>query len=124
MDDATLARLAISCSLAGLLLLYVMTEFVRTPEKRIADMVQLNDGERITVRGFITNIEKLDSRYGIEVSELKSVKITAFTDSKLDDRLKQGVFIEAEGSVREYKGNKELLADKLIVSPHDFCEKK
>ncbi len=110
VNDKTIARVSLCCSVFGLLLLLIVSSFIEAGEATISG---LDDAEErdVTVKGQVVSVRDFDDLAVVEVAEVKSVDVVVFDKRMLD--LKAGDNVSVTGELRDYKGKKEIVAEKI-----------
>jgi len=110
MDDKLLTKLALTCSIFGLLFLFITSLYINPKQITIADLENTKEKD-VLIRGRVTSIKNFESIALVEIAELKTANVVVF-DKRL---LKFGVGdnISVSGELRDYKGKKEVVAEKI-----------
>lgn len=110
MNDKLIARISLGCSVFGLLMLFAASSFIEAEETGISELENTKNKD-VLVKGRVLSVKNFDNLAVVEVAEIKSVSVVVF-DRKM---LKFGVGdnISASGELREYKGKKEIVAEKI-----------
>ena len=113
MKENTLLKIALICSLVGLVILYFISEKV---EIRDYNPTQLNKnvGDDVGIKGVITKISDKGNVVFVEVKQEYPVSIVIFSqDNNLN--LKNGDNVEVVGKVQEYNGKNEIITQKIRI---------
>ncbi len=107
MKEKTLLKLAITSSLTGILFLAIISSMLKIPDKsysefEVDDFVSF-DGKvkKVTSRGNVTIIS---------IEKIELVDVVVFENLKLSE----GISVKVEGTVDEYKGDKQVLGEKIV----------
>jgi DNA/RNA endonuclease YhcR with UshA esterase domain len=112
MDEKTLLKIAIIISIVGLAALFFVSSKVETEEK-IIDNIDMTDIEKdIRIRGIVSDVVDLEKVMILEVSQPKAITVVVFKDGNIS--LKEGDIVRITGSVDEYEGEPEIIADEII----------
>ena len=113
MKEKTLLKISLICSIIGLYALFLINERISVNSKKIAEINSTLLEKDISVRGEITRITKTEGLYLINIKDKsnKEIAIVVFKDQELE--LKKGNIISVEGTIKDYKGNLEILAKKI-----------
>lgn len=113
MKETTLLKIALLCSLVGLIALYLVSIKIEAKEYK-PNVLSKNIGDDVRLLGTVTKVSDKGDVVFIEVSHQNPVTVVLFTD---DDnlKLKSGDNIEVFGEVQEYKGKNEIIAQKIRV---------
>ncbi|MBI2652303.1 hypothetical protein HYX00_02450 [Candidatus Woesearchaeota archaeon] len=113
MKETTLLKIALICSLIGLITLYFISTRIDikdyNPNKLNKDI-----GEDVNLKGVITKITDKGNVIFIEVNQQNPITVVLFSD---DDnlKLKSGDDVEVIGRVQEYNRKNEIIAQKIRV---------
>jgi len=113
MKENTLLKIALICSLIGLITLYFISENIEVKDYK-PNLVDENIGDDVKLNGVVTKISDRGSVIFIEVGQQSPVTVVLFTE---DDnlRLGNGDNVEVIGKVQEYNGKDEIIAQKIRV---------
>ena len=113
MKETILLKIALICSLIGLIVLYFISAKVEVKDYMPAELSK-NVGDNVKLKGAISKINDKGDVVFIEMDYQYPVNIVVFSkDPNLN--LKNGDEIEVIGKVREYKGKNEIIAEKVRV---------
>ena len=112
MKETTLLKIALICSLVGLIVLYFISSKIEVKEYK--PVLSKNIGDDVKLNGIVSKITDRGNVVFIEVIHQNPVTVVLFTD---DDNLKlrNGNNIEVIGKVQEYNGKNEIIAEKIRV---------
>ena len=113
MKENTLLKIAIICSLVGLVILYLISTKIEVNEYK-PNLVNKNIGEDVKLTGTITKIADQGNVVFVEVNQENSITVVMFPDSDYLN-LKEGEDIEVFGKVQEYNGKEEIIASKIRI---------
>ena len=113
MKETTLLKIALACSLVGLVALYFISTRIDVKDYK-PSILNKNIGDDVKLKGTVAKISDAGSVVFIEVNQQNPVTVVLFTD---DDSLKlqDGDSVEVIGEVQEYKGKNEIIAQKIRV---------
>lgn len=113
MQERTLVRLSLIITLLGLSFLFVYAQSLDL--ESASDLEASIDSEKVAMRGTIKNLKIMDKAVFFELEGEKIVytDVILFPDSSV--YLREGDQIELTGQVEEYKGEKELIAEKIVL---------
>ena len=112
MKETTLLKIALICSLIGLVALYFISTKIDAKEYNPSKLNK-NVGENVKLIGTILKITSKDNVAFIEVNRQSPVTVVVFGKENLS--LKNGDTVEVLGEIQEYKGNNEIIAQKIRV---------
>ena len=113
MKETTLLKIALICSLAGLVILYFISTKIEIKDYK-PNILNRNVGDDVNLKGIITKINDKGNVVFVDVSQQNSVPVVLFTDSN-NLNLKNGDNVEVIGKVQEYNGKNEIIAQKIRV---------
>ena len=111
MNETTLLKIALICSIIGLVALYFISSNIEIGDYRPA---LSKSGDDVKLKGTISKISKKDNTEFIVVSQQSDVNVVAFTNGK-NSELKENDKIEIDGKVQEYNRKEEIVAEKILV---------
>ena len=112
MKENTLLKIAIICSLIGLVVLYFISAKIEISDYR-PTLLNKNAGDDVKLEGTITKITAKDNVVFIELKQENNVNIVMFTDSNTE--IKEGNAVEIIGKVQQYNSQNEIIANKIRV---------
>lgn len=113
MKETTLLKIALICSLVGLLVLHFISTKIELKEYNPSRLNE-NVGDDVKLTGKIIKISQKDNVAFIELSYPSPATIVLFNDDKnLSLRINDS--IEVIGEVQEYKGKNEIIAQNIRV---------
>ena len=113
MKEKTLLKIALITSILGLAALYYMTEIVKIEEKTIEKIDATDIEKDVMIKGNVEKITETEKIIILEVSQPKTITVVAFKDGKIN--LEEGDSVYITGSVEEYKGKPEIIAEEIRV---------
>ena len=113
MKETTLLKIALVCSLLGLVILYFISAKIDVKEYKPSQLNE-NVGDDVKLIGTIAKISQNDDVAFLEINYQNPVIVVLFTDNE-NLSLKVDDTIEVVGDVQEYKGKNEIIAQKIRV---------
>ena len=110
MKEKTLLKIAFTCAIIGVFLVFIFSNLYKIDEKDITE-IKINDDDYAKITGTVEKIIETDTVKIIEISKKETITLILFTEYPL--KIEEGDFIEAKGSVELYKGEKEIIADEI-----------
>jgi len=112
MKENALLKIALICSLVGLIILYFISTKIEVKDYK--PILNKNIGDDVKLNGIVTKITDKGKVVFIEVNQQSPITVVLFTD---EDNLKlnNGDNVEVIGEVQEYNGNNEIIAQKIRV---------
>lgn len=113
MKESIILKIALICSLVGLVVLYFISSKIEIKDYKPPSLSK-NIGEDVRLDGVVTKITDRGSVVFIDVIHQSPITVVLFSD---DDnlKLKNGDNIEVVGEVQEYNGREEIIAEKIRV---------
>ncbi len=113
MDDRQLFHFALCIALLGIIALYVVAEKIESDTVRIDDITDEFLGKKVTLSGTIQKITVLEKMTLITIAQKGSVStMLVVVFDPLSD-IFQGDVIKVSGTVKEYKGRLEVVAERI-----------
>ena len=112
MKENTLLKIALICSLIGLIILYLISTKIEVKDYK--PVLNKNIGEDVTLKGTVTKITDRGNVVFIDVNQQNPITVVLFTDND-NLKLKNDDFVEVIGEVQEYNGKNEVIAQKIRV---------
>ena len=113
MKETTLLKIALLCSLAGLVLLYFISIKIEVKNYK-PNILNKNVGDDVKFEGTVTKITDRGNVVFINVNQQSPVIVVLFTDEN-NLKLNNGDNVELIGKVQEYNGKNEIIAQKIRV---------
>src|SRR3989338_11163531 len=114
MKETTLLKIAMICSLVGLVALFFISQQIELKDYEPDFLNNKNVGDNVKLSGKISKITSGNNVVFIELSQQVPVSVVVFTDNNFTN-LNKDDFVEIEGKVKEYNGKEEIIADKIKV---------
>ncbi len=111
MKDSTLLRIAMLCSTAGLVMLWIVSAHIPIDEASIAGIGENHVGETVRIKGTVSDISSRDNLVTISIVKPETTTVVMFGDE--EPSLEKGDNVEVTAQVKEYKGGSELVADRI-----------
>ncbi len=113
MQEKTLVRLSLFITVLGLGFLFVYSQTLDlslTP-----DLETIADSEKVAMKGTVKNLKVTDKAvfFDLEGEKIVHTDVILFADSSI--YLREGDHVELTGQVEEYKGEKEVIADEVVL---------
>ena len=112
MKENTLLKIALICSIVGLVVLYFISSKIEIGDYK-PSLLNKNVGDDVKLEGTITKITAKGNVVFIELKQENKVNIVMFTDSNTE--IKEGNVIEIIGKVQQYNSQNEIIANKIRI---------
>ncbi|MDP3990375.1 MAG: OB-fold nucleic acid binding domain-containing protein [archaeon] len=113
MDEKSLQKLAMITTIVGLLILFFYAQEVNLNVVNQID--DLPSSENVRIQGVITKLTQKEKVYFLTVEGQKPeiMDVILFPDKEI--YLKEGSFVDVSGTVEEYNGKKEVIAEEIVM---------
>jgi len=118
MHSTVLIKVAMTTSLVGIIGLFIMMQFTIIPEHDISHIKMMEDGTVVKTKGVVKRVTNNGNLTFIDIERVETMNVIVFDSLSL--RLRQGDVISVEGKLEEYKGETEIIADKITRNHIDF----
>jgi aspartyl/asparaginyl-tRNA synthetase len=113
MHDKTMLRLALLTSIVGVAMLFAYSEKFVVNEQTISRLDELPEGQEVDVTGVVLRVTDLDTVLFMEIAEEKVERVTVVLFKDRNVTVSEGDFVRVVGSLEEYEGKPEILANRL-----------
>lgn len=113
MKEKTLLKIALISSVLGVFLLLIVQDNISLDPISPKEIEEKNSGEVVKIIGFISGISNKDNLMFLKISEKRIDEVDVMLFKDHDIHLKENQVVEIVGEVSEYKGKKEIIANKL-----------
>jgi len=113
MKESTLFKLALICSLVGVLILFFVSDNVDVREKAISKIEMENIGEDIKLKGYISKITELEKVMFVEITQPEKIDVVLFKKGNIS--LYEGSYVEILGEIDEYGGKMQVIGNRVRV---------
>ena len=113
MKETTLLKLALICSLVGLLVLFFISTRIEVKDYK-PNILNGNVGDDVKLTGAIAKISDKGDVAFVEIIQKVPVSVVIFKD-KNNLKLKSNDSIEVYGKVQEYNGKNEIIAQRIRI---------
>ncbi len=115
MKEKTLLKIALICSLLGLLVIYLISNNIEIKEKNIEKITLDNKDEFVKLRGIVSRVTDTEKVTIMEITQPQQITVVLFKNENKTMPIQQGNEVEIFGKVDEYEGKLEIIADRLRV---------
>lgn len=124
MDDQILLKLALTCSIVGIIALFFAAQTIKAEEMAIADAMQEKDGRQINVNGKVVEIKTINSTNGnfaiVSIEEMQKISIFLQSEKSEGDYSSLiGKKVSVEGKIQDYNGKKEIIGERIEISSQE-----
>lgn len=111
MEDKSLLKAALVCSMVGVTALFFISEFMDVEESGIGDIGINNVDNNVKVIGTVSNVVDTETTMVMDVLQSQEIKVVVFKEE--DFKLKRGDFVEVLGKVQDNNGKLEIIGDRI-----------
>lgn len=112
MSENTVLKVALVCTLVGIVLLYGISLFIEVDEKDVSEISDLDFGKTIRVKGVVSDVKSYDSFSILKISQAQSVEVFLFDNFSVP----VGVNVDIYGKVQEGRdGDIEIVGDVVRI---------
>ena len=115
MQDKTLLKISVICSLIGIIVLFLIADNLSLSTTEISKIQQSELGKQVKIKGKIESLSETDNLMFLTVGQekIETVSVVLFKDS--DIALEKGDNIELTGTLEDYEGKREILANRIVI---------
>ena len=100
-------------SLLGILILLIYSENITLPTKNIQNITNKDVDKQIKIIGQVTRLTDLPGLMILNIKDnTEQMTVVVFKEEKLN--INKNDFLEIQGKVAEYRGELEIIAEKII----------
>jgi DNA/RNA endonuclease YhcR with UshA esterase domain len=119
MDDASVAKIALAASIAGIAGLFVLSQAMQPEQVKIADIDASDTGDIVLIEGKLTSASEREGNYFFTVNDGSEIRVVVFESSarRIPDAAsaRRGDSAKVAGQVAIYRGELEIIAQALNV---------
>ena len=114
MKESDLLKVALVCSLIGILMILFIVQKYETPNYKINEIDKSKLDKQVGIKGQIERLTETPGLYILDlVDSSGKMTVVVFKDETLD--INEGDLLEVEGIVSEYKNNVEVIAKQIKI---------
>jgi DNA/RNA endonuclease YhcR with UshA esterase domain len=115
MDENTLLKIAVVCSILGVAALYIISGKIDVGETPINKITSGQADGEVFVKGKVSSIRETESIMILEIEKTETIPVFIFKSKADSDSfsINKGDPIEARGKVQDYEGKKEIIASEI-----------
>jgi len=115
MKEKNLLRIALICSLIGILVLFIVSNNISVQEKTISRITIEDVDKKVKVKGFVEKVVDTEKVMIIKVVQPQDMDVILFKEENETIDIKEEDFIEVIGKVEEYKGELEVIGQRVRI---------
>lgn len=114
MEEKSLFRIALACSLVGVTTLFFVSEFIEVDENYIEEITIDDLGNDVKIIGTVKKIVDHGNVVIMNIVQPQELKVVVFKgDEEEMVNVKSGNYIEVLGKVEEFGGELEIIGDRI-----------
>ncbi len=114
MEEKSLFKIALACSLVGVTTLFFVSEFIEVDDKYIEEITIDDLGKDVKIMGTVKKVVDNGNVVMMNVVQPQELKVVVFKENDEEMvSLKAGNYIEVLGKVEEYNGELEIIGDRI-----------
>ena len=113
MDDDTLLNISIITAIIGIILLLALSFYDNIPEKGFNELTDNDIGSKVKVNGIIKGVYMHNNSQTLKVRQECLMDVFVFDTRNYSI----GGNITVQGTVQEYNGKMEIMAEKIVIRP-------
>ena len=106
-------RLALICSLVGIIALFFISENMEIKEKNIDEINKDNIGEDVRIRGIVSKSDDKGKIILLDIVQPETITVVLFKDS--DFNISTGTKVEITGEIDEFNGKMEIIGNEVKI---------
>ena len=111
MNESLLLKAALVTAILGIIALIVIIKTTDIQEININQAKASEEGETIRITGIVERVTSKEGFSIISIKKEEEISVVLFDSINLS----KGQRVEITGKTQDYKGTKELVADKIMV---------
>lgn len=113
MQEKPLIKISLLTTILGLSFLFFYAQTLDLTLQQ--DIEDLSSPEKVMMKGTVQNLKVTDNAifFELEGEKIIQTEVILFPESSI--YLREGDHVELTGQVEEYKGKKEVIAEKIIL---------
>lgn len=115
MKEKTLLKLALICSLSGIIVLFFISERISIKEIDISKINEEETGKIVKLVGRIESVNDANKTIFLEIGQEKVEKVAVILFKDSDLALAKGDYVEITGSIEDYEGEREIIASRVRI---------
>ena len=113
MEEKSLLRLALICSLVGIIALFFISENMEIKEKNIDEINKDNIGEDVKIKGIVSKSADKGKIILLDIVQPETITIVLFKDH--DFNISTGTKVEITGEIDEFNGKMEIIGNEVKI---------
>lgn len=114
MNDSSLFKLSLICSLIGIFILIIISERIDISQSNISNITKNDIDKTVKIKGYITRLTETPGLYIMNIKD-STAEITTIVFKEDKINITRGSLVEVEGKVKEYNEILEINAELIKV---------
>ena len=106
-------RLALICSLVGIIALFFISERMEIKEKTVNEINKDNIGEDVRIKGIVSKSTDKGKIILLDIVQPETITIVLFKDH--DFNISTGTKVEITGEIDEFNGKMEIIGNEVKI---------
>ena len=115
MKEKNLLKIALICSVVGILILFIVSQNISVEEKTISRITIEDMDKKVKIKGFVEDVINTEKVVIINVVQPQNMDVVLFKEENETIDVKKDDLIEVVGKVEEYKGELEVIGQRVRV---------
>ncbi|HIH14921.1 MAG: hypothetical protein QT08_C0014G0027 [archaeon GW2011_AR17] len=114
MQEKTLTNISLSTSVCGIIILFILSFFIKYDLVAIGDMNEEFTGKTVRIEGQIISLRQMENTFIFDLQdETGIIPIVFYTEE--DIHIEKNTFVEITGTVSMYNCKLEVKAERIIL---------
>ena len=115
VKEKNLLKVALICSLIGILILFITSQNISVQEKTISKITFEDAGNKVKIKGSVEKIINTEKVTIINVVQPQDLDVILFKEANETLDIQKDDFIEVIGKIEEYQGKLEVLGQRVRI---------
>jgi len=111
MNESLLLKVALATAILGIIALIIIIKATGIQEININQAKESEEGATIKITGVVERVTSKEGFSIISIKKEETISVVLFDSINLS----KGQRVEITGKTQDYKGTKELVADKIVI---------
>ena len=113
MEEKTILKISVAVILLGLGFLFLYAEELELDVLESLETAPIE--EEVVLKGEITRLTESEKVTFLELEATKAEKMSVLLFNEEEINFKAGDYVEVTGTVEDYEGKKEIIANKIVL---------
>lgn len=115
MKEKNLLKIALICSLIGILILFITSQSISVQEKTISRITIEDAGNKVKIKGSVEKVIDTEKVTIINVMQPQDLDVVLFKETNETFDIQKDDFIEVIGKIEEYQGKLEVIGQRVRI---------